>query len=65
MPNAPRRPPAEPAEPDTEVSAPVDPIMYAWLVALVLALIGAVVGMLFLYYRNPSSIGRRPGSACS
>lgn len=61
MPNAPRRPPPEPAEPDTEVSAPVDPIMYAWLVALVLAVIGAVVGMLFLYYRSPPSIGPATG----
>lgn len=61
MPNAPRRPPAEPAEPATEASAPVDPVMYAWLVALVLAVIGAVVGMLFLYYRSPPSIGPATG----
>jgi hypothetical protein len=61
MPNAPRRPPGEPAAAGPETSAPVDPIMFAWLVALVLAVIGAVVGMLFLYSRNPPSVGPATG----
>jgi hypothetical protein len=59
MPNAPSRPPAEP--PGPAPSAPVDPIMFAWLVALVLAVVGAVVGMLFLYYRSPPSVGPATG----
>lgn len=65
MPNAPRRPRASATE-DTAVTEPaggpqLDPLARAWLVALLIAAIGAIVGMLFLHYRNPPSIGPATG----
>jgi hypothetical protein len=57
MPNAPRRPRSEEPAPENDAPAAVDPLAYNWLVALGLAAIGAIAGMLFLHYRNPPQIG--------
>ena len=53
MPNAPRR--ARASDAPTEVTAaPVEPRPErVWLVALGIAAVGAIAGMLFLHYRNP------------
>ncbi|HEY3766417.1 MAG TPA: hypothetical protein VGL44_14755 [Gaiellales bacterium] len=59
MPNAPRR--AQPAAPEPAAAqepadqSPLDPLTQAWLIALGMAVVGAIVGMLFLHYRNPPS----------
>ncbi len=65
MPNAPRRTRASATE-DTAVTEPTDaaasdPVARAWGIALLAAAIGAVVGMLFLHYRNPPAIGPATG----
>jgi hypothetical protein len=67
MPNAPRRPRAGATE-DTAVTEPAaagvrpDPVLtQAWVVALLIATIGAIVGMLFLHYRNPPGTGPAAG----
>jgi hypothetical protein len=67
MPNAPRRTRASATE-DTAVTEPAggaapDPAARAWGIALLAAAIGAVVGMLFLHYRNPPAIGPATGFA--
>lgn len=38
-----------------------DPVAYSWVVALLIAAVGAVVGLLFLHYRNPPVIGPATG----
>jgi hypothetical protein len=64
MPNAPRRARASAKDEtaDTAVTPPVDgghsdPVGYAWLIAGLMAGIGAVVGMLFLHYRRTPRFG--------
>ena len=57
MPNAPRRPGSEQPAPEGDAPAAIDPMAYNCLVALGLAAIGAIAGMLFLHYRNPPQIG--------
>jgi hypothetical protein len=53
MANVPRR--AKPGEAPTEITAApaVQPTSYYWLVAGGIAALGAVVGLLFMHYRNP------------
>jgi hypothetical protein len=56
MANVPRRPkPDEVTEPAAEppVAPAAKPVDYYWLVAFGFMAVGAVVGMLFLHYRNP------------
>lgn len=70
MPNGPRRPRASATE-DTAVTEPAGvtettgiaakPVTYAWLIALLIAAVGAFVGMLFLHYRKPPQIGSPAG----
>jgi hypothetical protein len=58
---APPPPPPPPAAPTAERSAPDPVVTRAWLLALLMAAIGAVVGMLFLHYRKPPGIGSAAG----
>lgn len=73
MPNAPRRPRAS-AKDDTADTAVTpaavtpaasgdvrDPVGYAWAIAGLMVVIGAVAGMLFLHYRKPPAIGSAAG----
>jgi hypothetical protein len=62
VPNAPRRPRAAaddpapdpvPAPASAAGPTPLDPATRAWLIALGMATVGGIVGMLFLHYRNP------------
>lgn len=64
MPNAPRRPRASAKDDtaDTAVTPPsgrsaLDPVGYAWSIALLFAVIGAITGMLFLHYRTQPHFG--------
>lgn len=53
MPNAPKRPRSEQPEPENDAPAGVDPVTYAWEIAIGMMAIGAIAGVLFLHYRNP------------
>jgi hypothetical protein len=64
MPNAPRRakPAAAPAQPTAaEPGAVVRPTGDYWLFAFGFAALGAIVGMLFLHYRNPPAFTAAAG----
>jgi hypothetical protein len=62
-PEAPAPPPPPPpaAAPTAEGSGPDPVVTQAWVLALLMAAIGAVVGMLFLHYREPPGIGSAAG----
>lgn len=56
----PAKPPPPAPPPAAQGRAP-DPLASSWLIALLMAAIGAVVGMLFLHYRKPPGFGSAAG----